>query len=44
MTDLAVIKAVGVSRLQPATFGDSDTLAVGDTVLAVGSPLGWRGR
>jgi putative serine protease PepD len=43
VTDLAVIEAKGVSGLQPATFGDSDTLAVGDTVLAVGSPLGLEG-
>jgi putative serine protease PepD len=39
-TDLAVIQAQGVSGLKAATFGDSDALAVGDTVLAVGNPLG----
>jgi putative serine protease PepD len=43
VTDLAVIHAEGVSGLQPATFGDSDALEVGDTVLAVGSPLGLEG-
>jgi putative serine protease PepD len=42
-TDLAVIKAQGVSGLTPATFGDSDALNVGDTVLAIGSPLGLDG-
>jgi putative serine protease PepD len=42
-SDLAVIQAEGVSGLRPATFGDSDTLEVGDTVLALGSPLGLEG-
>jgi putative serine protease PepD len=42
-TDLAVIKADGVSDLSPATFGDSDAMRVGDTVLALGSPLGLDG-
>jgi putative serine protease PepD len=42
-TDLAVIKASGVSDLKPATFGDSDSVHVGDTVLAIGSPLGLEG-
>jgi putative serine protease PepD len=42
-TDLAVIQAEGVSGLQAATFGDSDALQVGDTVLAIGSPLGLEG-
>jgi putative serine protease PepD len=41
--DIAVIKAQGVSGLTPAKFGDSDALRVGDTVLAVGSPLGLQG-
>ena len=41
--DVAVIKAQGVSGLKPATLGDSDRLAVGDQVLAVGSPLGLDG-
>ncbi|GAA3969518.1 trypsin-like peptidase domain-containing protein [Actinomadura viridis] len=41
--DVAVIKASGVSGLKPAALGDSDALAVGDTVLAVGSPLGLDG-
>jgi putative serine protease PepD len=42
-TDLAVIQAEGVSGLQAATFGDSDQLQVGDTVLAIGNPLGLEG-
>jgi putative serine protease PepD len=42
-TDLAVIKASGVSNLKPATFGNSDSVHVGDTVLAIGSPLGLEG-
>lgn len=42
-SDLAVIQADGVSGLTAATFGDSDELLVGDTVLAIGSPLGLRG-
>jgi putative serine protease PepD len=41
--DIAVIKAEGVSGLTPATLGSSSTLHVGDTVLAVGSPLGLEG-
>jgi putative serine protease PepD len=41
--DIAVIKASGVSGLKPATLGDSGRLAVGDSVLAVGSPLGLDG-
>jgi putative serine protease PepD len=42
-TDLAVVKAEGVSDLMPAKFGDSDAMQVGDTVLALGSPLGLQG-
>jgi putative serine protease PepD len=42
-TDLAVFKAEGVSDLHAATFGDSSALQVGDTVLAIGSPLGLDG-
>ncbi|MEV0330002.1 trypsin-like peptidase domain-containing protein [Micromonospora echinospora] len=42
-TDLAVVKATGVSGLQPAKLGDSDAMQVGDQVLALGSPLGLQG-
>ncbi|MGK5523191.1 S1C family serine protease, partial [Micromonospora sp. URMC 107] len=42
-TDLAVVKATGVSDLKAATFGDSDAMQVGDQVLALGSPLGLQG-
>jgi putative serine protease PepD len=37
--DLAVIK-VSDGKLQPATFGDSSKLVVGEIVLALGNPLG----
>lgn len=40
LTDLAVIKAEGVSGLTPATLGKSSNLAVGQGVVAVGSPYG----
>ncbi|HYO33075.1 MAG TPA: trypsin-like peptidase domain-containing protein [Nocardioidaceae bacterium] len=40
VTDLAVIKAEGVSGLQPAAFGDSDKLSIGQQVIAVGAPFG----
>lgn len=38
-TDLAVLK-VEADNLQPAEFGDSDRLRVGDAVVAIGDPLG----
>jgi putative serine protease PepD len=41
--DIAVIKLAGVRNLVPAAIGNSDDLAVGDTVVAVGSPLGLAG-
>lgn len=37
--DLAVIK-VDAENLPTASFGDSDSLSVGDTVYAIGNPLG----
>jgi putative serine protease PepD len=40
LTDTAVIQAEGVSGLTPATIGDSSSLAVGQDVVAVGSPFG----
>ncbi len=41
-TDLAVVKA-SVTGLRTATWGNSDDVQVGDTVLAIGSPLGLQG-
>ena len=41
--DIAVIRAAGVSGLKPATLASASTLHVGDTVLAIGSPLGLEG-
>ncbi len=38
--DLAVLKLSGAGQLTAATFADSSTLKVGQTVLAVGAPLG----
>ncbi len=42
-TDLAVIKAGGVSGKKAAALGSMSTVHVGDTVLAIGSPLGLEG-
>ncbi len=42
-TDLAVVKANDASGLKAATWGNSDDVRVGDTVLAIGSPLGLQG-
>ena len=41
--DLAVIRVGNPAGLQPATFGDSDTVQAGDVVLAIGNPLGLSG-
>ncbi|MCM4079704.1 S1C family serine protease [Paractinoplanes hotanensis] len=38
--DLALVQATGLSGLTPVTFGTDDSVAVGDTVLAFGAPLG----
>jgi putative serine protease PepD len=43
VTDLAVIKAQGVSGLKKATLGSSAALAPGEQVVAIGSPLGLQG-
>ena len=43
ISDLAVIKVDGVDDLSPATFADSSKLNVGDTAIAIGSPLGLSG-
>jgi len=39
-TDLALLKAEGVSSLQSLQLGDSDSLKVGSWVVAIGSPFG----
>ncbi len=41
-TDIAVVQVEG-DGLQPAEFGDSDKLKVGQPVLAIGNPLGLPG-
>jgi len=43
LSDLAVIKVDNASGLTPATLGDSSKLNVGDTAIAIGSPLGLTG-
>jgi putative serine protease PepD len=40
LTDLAVIKAEGVSGLTPASIGVSTHVSVGENVVAIGSPFG----
>jgi putative serine protease PepD len=42
-TDLAVVKVDGVHGLTVADLGESESLQVGDSVIAVGSPLGLSG-
>ncbi|MEU3372898.1 trypsin-like peptidase domain-containing protein [Streptomyces sp. NPDC006660] len=41
--DLALIKLNGASGLKPASLGDSSKIAVGDQVVAIGSPEGLTG-
>jgi len=43
VNDLAVVRVNNVRGLQVATLGSSSGLAVGDPVIAVGSPLGLAG-
>ncbi len=42
-TDLAVVK-ISADNLSVATFGDSDTLQVGEPAIAIGNPLGLEFR
>jgi putative serine protease PepD len=42
-SDIAVVRAQGMSGLTPITFGSSTGLRVGQQVAAVGSPLGFDG-
>ncbi len=39
-TDLAVLKIKPEKKLKPVVFGDSDTLRIGDWVMAIGNPFG----
>ncbi|WP_338059222.1 S1C family serine protease [Streptomyces oceani] len=41
--DLAVLKVRGVSGLSPLPLGNSDSVRVGDPVIAVGAPFGLEG-
>ena len=42
-SDLAVLKLADPLDVEPLEFGDSDEVAVGDTVIAIGAPLGLDG-
>lgn len=42
-SDIAVVRAEGVSDLTPITIGSSANLRVGQDVVAIGSPLGLEG-
>ena len=42
-TDLALLKIEAKQQLPHVTFGDSDTMRVGDWVLAIGNPFGLGG-
>lgn len=42
-SDIAVVRAEGVSGLTPITIGSSSSLQVGQDVVAIGSPLGLEG-
>jgi serine protease Do len=42
-TDLAIIRIKGAGSLKAARLGDSDKMAVGDWVLALGDPFGLEG-
>ena len=42
-SDIAVVRAQGVSGLTPITLGSSASLRVGQDVVAIGSPLGLEG-
>ncbi len=42
-SDLAIVRIKGATNLKAAKLGDSDKLAVGDWVLALGNPFGLEG-
>ena len=41
-TDLAVIRVIGKSSLEPAKIGNSDAVQVGDWAVAIGSPFNYQ--
>ncbi|WP_405804318.1 S1C family serine protease [Streptomyces sp. NBC_01187] len=41
--DLALVKVSDTANVKPATLGDSDSVGVGDNVVAIGSPEGLSG-
>ena len=43
VADIAVLRKIDATGLTPAVIGDSDSLAVGEEVIAVGNPLGTLG-
>ena len=40
VADIALLKVKTATKLQPVTWGDSDSAQIGDPVLAIGNPLG----
>src|SRR5262245_13802318 len=42
-SDIAVVRAEGITGLSPIALGSSDDLRVGQSVIAIGSPLGLEG-
>lgn len=42
-TDIAVLKVEPHGKLAPVKFGDSDSIRVGDWVVAIGNPFGFGG-
>ncbi|GLU46781.1 hypothetical protein Nans01_11320 [Nocardiopsis ansamitocini] len=42
-SDLAVLQLLDPIDVEPLEFGDSDQVTVGDTVIAIGAPLGLEG-
>jgi serine protease Do len=40
VADIALLKVKTATKLMPVSWGDSDTVQIGDPVLAIGNPLG----
>ena len=40
LTDIALIKVEGEKKFRPVHFGDSDSVTIGDIVVAIGNPFG----